>query len=173
MISFKNDSFKKEFEVADADFIELLSKKLILVSAGEARDSGAHAGITSTNLPSVEGKEIAREMASIARQTAELIASKLPANQKIEVLAKAMNESWELKQVLGSIHSEEVTRTIEAGLNAGAISAKLCGAGGSGFVLFILGDTSRELFARNFPGSKIQKISLHGSGSEIGPMAWN
>ncbi len=173
LISFHKGLFRREFEIVDTEFIELLSGKLVLVAAGETRDSGTHAHITSSNLPSIEGKEIARKMASIARQAAEFIASELPAQQKIEILAKAMNESWELKQVLGSIHSEEVSRTIEAGLNAGAISAKLCGAGGSGFVLFILGDTSRELFARNFPGSKIQKISLHRSGSEIGPMAWS
>jgi galactokinase/mevalonate kinase-like predicted kinase len=75
--------------------------------------------------------------------------------------------------MLGSIHSEEVSRTIETGLNAGAISAKLCGAGGSGFVLFILGNTSKDLFAKSFENSKIQEISLHRSGSEIGPVAWN
>ncbi len=173
LFSFKDDSYNKEFEITDAAFLNLLSEKLILVAAGEARDSSTHAGITTSNLPSVEGKTLARKMASIAFQTAELLARELPPHQKIEVLASAMNESWKLKQMLGSIHSEEVSRTIETGLNAGAISAKLCGAGGSGFVLFILGNTSKDLFAKSFENSKIQEISLHRSGSEIGPMAWN
>ena len=173
LISFKNNSFKKEFQIKDTEFIDLLSEKLILVAAGEARDSGTYASITSTNSSSNEGRKFASNMASLAKRTAELIANKLPAGEKIEILAEAMNKGWELKQLLGSIHSDEVSRVIDTGLNAGAISAKLCGAGGSGFVLFVLGDTSKELFARNFPNSKVQEIDLHGSGSEVGPMAWN
>jgi D-glycero-alpha-D-manno-heptose-7-phosphate kinase len=172
LFSFENNSFRKEFEVTDAEFIQLLSEKMILVSAGDARDSGTHAGITSINLPSAEGRKLASTMASIAKQTAELMTSKLSAKEKLEILAEAMNESWGLKQQLGSIHSEEVSRTIEIGLNAGAISAKLCGAGGSGFVLFILGDTSKASFAANFSNNKIQEICLHGTGSEVGPVAW-
>ncbi len=172
LISFEKGSFKREFEIVDSEFTELLSGKLVLVAAGDTRDSGTHAHITKSNLPSIEGKETAGKMASIARKTAELIAGELPANQKIEILARAMNESWQLKQMLGSIHSDEVSRTIQTGFNAGAISAKLCGAGGSGFVLFILGNTSKESFAKSFSDSKIQEISLHKSGSEVGPMAW-
>lgn len=173
LISFKNDSFNKEFEITDTEFTNLLSEKLILVATGDARDSGTHASITSTNLPTSEGKKLASKMASIAKNTAELMASELPAKKKLEILAEAMNSNWKLKQLLGSIHSDEVSDTIQIGLKAGALSAKLCGAGGSGFVMFILGDTSKESFARYFPNSKVQEIGLHGSGSEIGPIAWN
>ena len=143
------------------------------MSAGEARDSGTHASITSTNLPSTEGKKLAKEMALIAKKTAEQLSDRLVSKEKLDVLADAMNRSWELKQQLGSIHSEAVSQIIEIGLSSGAISAKLCGAGGSGFVLFILGDTSKESFAVNFPNNKIQEISLHRKGSEVGPMDWN
>ena len=173
LISFRNDSFKREFEVTDNDFTKLLSDKLILVAAGEARDSGTHANITSANLPSTEGKKLAKEMALIAKKTAEKLSDRLVSKEKLDVLADAMNRSWELKQQLGSIHSEAVSQIIEIGLSSGAISAKLCGAGGSGFVLFILGDTSKESFAVNFPNNKIQEISLHRKGSEVGPMDWN
>jgi D-glycero-alpha-D-manno-heptose-7-phosphate kinase len=173
LFSFKNEAFNKEMEITDSNFTELLSEKLILVAAGEARDSGTHAIITTNNLPSVEGKALAREMALIAKQTASSLASRLESNEKIKILANAMNRSWMLKQQLGSIHSEEVSQIIQLGLNNGAISAKLCGAGGSGFVLFILGETSKESFSSNFPNNRVQQISLHGSGSEVGPMDWN
>ncbi len=172
LISFKNDSFKREFEITDAEFTKLLSEKLVLVAAGDARDSGTHAGITSTNLPTNEGKKIASKMASIAKDSAEMMASELPAEKKLEILAEAMNQSWKLKQLLGSIHSNDISRTIDSGLKAGALSAKLCGAGGSGFVLFILGDVSKESFISYFPNSKVQDISLQGKGSEIGPTHW-
>ena len=172
LISFKNNSFKKEFEIVDFDFTRLLSEKLILVAAGEARDSGTHAGITSSNLPTDEGRILARKLAIIAKQTADSLAIELPAKEKLEILADAINRSWALKQLLGSIHSNEVSQTIATGLNAGAISAKLCGAGGSGFILFILGDISKENFASNFPNVKIQDIALHNKGSELGPIDW-
>ncbi|CAB4567455.1 MAG: hypothetical protein F2559_01605 [Actinobacteria bacterium] len=173
LFKFENSSFTREFEITDFDFTELLSSKLILVAAGEARDSGDHAVVTSKYLPSIEGKKLASEMALIAKQTADLMLSKLPARDKIEILAEAMNRSWNLKQQLGSHHSNEVSQTIQTGLNAGAISAKLCGAGGSGFVLFILGDISKEAFIAKFPDNRIQEISLYKNGSEIGPASWN
>lgn len=173
LFSFKNESFNKEMEITDTNFTKLLSEKLILVAAGEARDSGTHAGITTNNLPSIEGKALAREMAIIAKQTASSLATPLESNEKLKILGNAMNRSWTLKQQLGSIHSEEVSKIIQLGLNNGAISAKLCGAGGSGFVLFILGETSKESFSSNFPNNRVQQISLHGGGSEVGPMDWN
>ena len=173
LFSFKGNSFHKEFEITDTNFLNLLSEKLILVSAGEARDSGTHAGITSIKLPTDEGRKLAREMALIARHAAELMASELCAREKLRILAESMNKSWELKQLLGSIHSDEVSLTIEKGLKSGALAAKLCGAGGSGFVLFILGETSKEAFVGNFPNLKIQDITLHNNGSELGPLDWN
>ena len=173
LISFKENSFQKEISITDADFKNYLSEKLILVAAGEARDSATHASITSTKLPSSEGKQIARELALIAKSTAETLATELTPKEKLIILADSMNRSWELKLQLGSIHSVEVTQVIQRGFSAGAISAKLCGAGGSGFVLFILGETSKESFSSNFLNSKVQEIRLHDQGSEVGPMHWN
>lgn len=172
LISFNQNSFNKEFQITDVHFTNLLSEKLILVAVGSARDSGTHAGITSRNLPSSEGRNQAKKMALLAKQTSESLALNLSANEKLEILADAMNESWILKKQLSSINSKEINQTIETGFRAGAISAKLCGAGGSGFVLFILGNTSKESFAVNFPSSKIQEIRLHNKGSEAGLMDW-
>jgi D-glycero-alpha-D-manno-heptose-7-phosphate kinase len=173
LFGFKDKTFNKEFEISDIEFIKFLSEKLILVAAGDPRDSGTHAGITSSNLPGAEGKKLARELAQIAKQTADILLTEIRPHEKLAILAQAMNRSWELKQQLGSIHSDEVSQTIQTGLSAGAISAKLCGAGGSGFVLFILGDISKDSFSSNFPNKKIQEISLHSNGSEVGPMEWS
>ncbi len=173
LFSFKNNSFQRELTITDANFKNYLSEKLILVAAGEARDSGTHANVTLKKLPSVEGRQLARELAMVAKNTAELLKSEVTSREKLHILADAMNVSWKLKQQLGSIHSVEIGEIIQTGFDAGAISAKLCGAGGSGFVLFILGETSKELFASNFSNSKIQEIKLHDHGSEVGPTHWN
>ena len=167
LISFNDDAFKREFEVTDNDFIELLSQKLVLVAAGEPRESGLNAIITSTKLPSNQGREIAREMAWIAKQTAHTLLTQISPQKKITELANAMNQSWELKQQLGSVPSAHVLKTIEVGRNSGAIAAKLCGAGGSGFVLFVLGSVSKTNFMANFQNNRIQEVSIEKFGSEV------
>jgi D-glycero-alpha-D-manno-heptose-7-phosphate kinase len=172
LFKYSGENFVRKLEITDAEFISLLSTKLILVAAGEARDSSFYAKSTSDKLPSEQGRVIARKMASIAQETANLIASDFSPEAKIIALAEAMNESWTLKQQLSSTCTEEVFNTIKIGRDSGAIAAKLCGAGGSGFVLFLLGDTSQELFSQNFPNRKVQKIHLHLKGSEMGPGDW-
>ena len=174
LFRFQNQKFERVSQIRDEVFFNLLSNRLILVAAGETRDSGTHASITADNVPKVQGKNLAKELARIAKATADSVSSNLPAEEKLTVLAESMNKSWILKQQLGSLHSEAVIKTIDEGIKAGAVSAKLCGAGGSGFVLFILGkSTTKESFTAHFPNNKVQEIALHRAGSETGPMNWS
>ncbi len=170
LISFSGTAFKKEFEVTDNEFIELLSEKLVLVAAGEPRDSGLEAQITSSKLPGNHGREIAREMALIAKQTAESLLTEVKPQEKVTLLANAMNQSWDLKQQISSTPSDDVIKTITLGRDSGAIASKLCGAGGSGFVLFVLGNVSKTNFIANFPNSRIQEICLEKLGSRVLPL---
>src|SRR5215203_943042 len=50
-----------------------------------------------------------------------------------------LNETWRLKRTLASsISSERIDDWYQAAMEAGAIGGKLCGAGGGGFLLFIV-----------------------------------
>jgi D-glycero-alpha-D-manno-heptose-7-phosphate kinase len=60
---------------------------------------------------------------------------------------EALNQAWSYKKSLGSsISNVMVEELITKGLSSGATGAKLLGAGGSGFVLFIVPRENQERF---------------------------
>lgn len=83
-------------------------------------------------------------------------------------LSEVLNQSWKLKiQSNPEVTNEAIDQLIELGLNNGANGAKLLGAGGSGFVLFIVPKESLESFkevlvAKSFRVIPIQ-LDQHGS----------
>ncbi len=56
-----------------------------------------------------------------------------------ERFGRILDESWQLKrQLAGTITTDQIDRWYEIALGAGAEGGKLCGAGGGGFLLFIV-----------------------------------
>jgi galactokinase/mevalonate kinase-like predicted kinase len=78
-----------------------------------------------------------------------------------------VNQAWEYKSRISDVSSEEVKSTINWGLKNGAIAAKLCGAGGSGFVLFIIDESARANFKNHFTLNRIQEIHIVSKGTEV------
>ncbi len=63
----------------------------------------------------------------------------------IRELGKLLDESWRLKRELAdSVSTGEIDAIYEAGRAAGAVGGKLLGAGGGGFILFIVEPDQRE-----------------------------
>lgn len=57
----------------------------------------------------------------------------------IKAFAGLLNESWHLKQKLANgITNDRIDDWYRRGMEAGALGGKLCGAGGGGFLLFIV-----------------------------------
>ena len=53
------------------------------------------------------------------------------------MICDLMTENWKIKKSIGERSSSGIDELIAFGLANGAESAKLCGAGGSGYVLFL------------------------------------
>ena len=105
-----------------------------MVATGNARDSKKYAEVTA-NVASIDDELIT--LAGLARELSRFLTSE----DNVEVIASTlfsfMNEGWEIKKHFhDSIAPVEVLRTIDIGKSKGAIAAKLCGAGSSGFLLF-------------------------------------
>lgn len=89
-------------------------------------------------------------MVEIAETASELISNGLN-RDKIVSLAELLNESWQLKQSLSTkISNQNVSDIIELGRSNGALGAKLLGAGGEGFVMFLGNPDCFEKMARLF-----------------------
>ncbi len=144
--------------------VSALSRSMVLVPVGIARDSARFAEITA--MSSVSHNSLLSELAGLARETFNQFVSANGADSGVELLGKAMNSSWNLKKVIsGNSHVPEVDDLIQRGLNFGALGGKLCGAGGSGFVLFIVEPENRKKFTNHFSREFAQEISISHFGS--------
>jgi D-glycero-alpha-D-manno-heptose-7-phosphate kinase len=84
-------------------------------------------------------------------------------------VAKVLGRSWEAKKRMSAVISNpEIEAVFEAALRAGAHSGKVSGAGGGGFIMFMIDPSRREEIAaalRPFPG-QIHRFQFASRGVE-------
>ena len=82
-----------------------------------------------------------------------------------DALASAVTRGWKLKQNFTAGYDENINHIINLALKNGVESLKLCGAGGSGFVLIMAEPIKLKALQLNLEGFKIlmPKIDLEGT----------
>lgn len=84
----------------------------------------------------------------------------------VEEFGDALDEAWRLKKSLSaSITSAEIEELILLGKRNGATGAKLLGAGGSGFVLFIVPEKFSDKFMSVMENSRVIQPKLDNEGA--------
>jgi len=112
---------------------EKLEHSMLLVFSNLSRY--AH-DIAKKQIDSIKnnGREL-RELHSMVDSAERIIKT---SKDLIPELGRLLNESWYLKRSLHpSVTNEDINCLISRGLDAGACGAKLLGAGGGGFILFL------------------------------------
>jgi len=159
---YKNEmSFGKDF--SDSIFGKVVSSSLCLIRVGGFRESqSVH---FSRKRISESNQKTLKELSDISFQFQKDFD---PESNDILKLAECINESWKFKKSLDpQSSSPEVDLVIETGLKEGAIGAKLCGAGNSGFVLFICDSRIKEKLKNFFGEALYEDISFTNAGSTI------
>jgi D-glycero-alpha-D-manno-heptose-7-phosphate kinase len=83
-------------------------------------------------------------------------------------VGRILDESWNLKrQLASSITNEQIDTWYEQATNAGADGGKLLGAGGGGFLLFIVEPERQDAIRRALPGLNEVPISYEVHGSRV------
>ena len=150
-----------------------LNRSMVLVPTGRPRSSHDHATTTSAAVKSGSGASAAHEMAGLARETFGSLHDIDDPGVAVKTLADAMAAAWELKRtIMGGVLDPDVEQLIERGRNQGALAGRLCGAGGSGFVLFLTEPDGREDFIRRCGFRQGELIEVSESGSIPGPNDW-
>ena len=112
--------------------IETLEDHLLLFFTGKLRDS--YALINDQQRSSNKHQNTLDRMQELVTEAIQIIQSGTPRE-----LGPLMLENWSLKKSLAStISTPAIESAIEAGVDAGALSSKVLGAGGGGFVLFLV-----------------------------------
>lgn len=144
-----------------------ISKSLVLVATGKERNSTQFAEQTNSGLNNGKSIELGNALSELTGSTYRKLMAAVNSNEKLEVLADAMNLGWELKKRISGHKSTEVDDLITKGKNSGAISGKLCGAGGSGFAVFLVPQKQVAKFAEKFNKVDLIFPKLTSSGVSI------
>ena len=146
-----------------------LERMILLFYSGAARSSGIN---NWRMFSQVIGKD-KRTMALFGQisRCAQQAADSLMAGA-MEGFAEAVNGEWAArKKLFGAISTPAIDKAIAAGKKAGAISARICGAGGGGCFFLVAGEADRERVVKAAAATGAKpldyKIARHGVKTRI------
>jgi D-glycero-alpha-D-manno-heptose-7-phosphate kinase len=146
---------------------EYISDSLVLVPMLQERDSSIYAQKTKDKLITSVGRLDVAELANLALETAERLTCETIPEKALTILADAMNLGWKLKNGLIGSSDDVVSKFVELVMKGGAASAKLCGAGGSGFILALVHPKKMQNFLADLQDFNPIRVSAVDHGSEI------
>ena len=92
----------------------------------------------------------------------------LDKNAPLRELGELLHESWRLKRELAdSVSNNQIDEIYEAGRDAGAIGGKLLGAGGGGFMVFLVEPEKREQVRERLKNLIHVNVGFDNDGSKI------
>jgi D-glycero-alpha-D-manno-heptose-7-phosphate kinase len=83
-------------------------------------------------------------------------------------VAEAMREGWKLKTMINPDGASQVlSDLIATGIKSGALAGKLCGAGTSGFILFLVDKEREGFFLQKFETKNLIRVKAVEEGSKV------
>ncbi len=140
-----------------------LQKSLMLFFTGFSRFSSDFATEQIKNIKNRTSQLSA--MRSLVDQACEVLANpKTP----ITALGELLHNSWRLKRELAdSVSNSQIDQIYEAGRSAGAIGGKLLGAGGGGFMVFLVKPENHDAVRNRLKNLIHVSFNFDESGSKI------
>lgn len=147
--------------------LDQLSRYFTLVSVGQGRDSSQLAEATSRASSTEKFQELLA-LRDLSRNLSHLLQKSQQISNIALTLFDAIEEGWKIKRKFDdSIAPSNVLEAINTGKRAGAITAKLCGAGASGFLLFGHKPEDQEQIINAFPNKYGFPAIFTDSGSKV------
>lgn len=123
-----------------------LEQSLILFYTGVSRDSSQIIEEQSQNIKNKTPQTI-ESMLAIKQEAIEMKEALLKGN--ISEIANSMQRGWQAKKMAASkISNPNIDRIYDAVMNAGAMAGKISGAGGGGFIMFLVPPSKRMKIIR-------------------------
>jgi D-glycero-alpha-D-manno-heptose-7-phosphate kinase len=140
-----------------------LRQSMLLIFTGFSRFATDFASDQLKNIKSRKGQ--LANMQSMVGQAIDIIADpKAP----IADIGKILHESWKLKRELAdSVSNPQIDEIYEAGLSSGATGGKLLGAGGGGFMIFMVEPGKREAVIERLKKLINVSVDFDADGSKI------
>ncbi|KKQ68427.1 MAG: kinase [Candidatus Nealsonbacteria bacterium RIFCSPHIGHO2_01_FULL_38_55] len=141
--------------------INMLQSHLMLFFTGFSRTASDIAREQIKQTPSKE-KEL-----TIMKQMVDEAVNILNGN-RISDFGRLLDESWKIKRGLTDrISNSQIDNIYDAGIRAGALGGKLCGAGGGGFILFFAPPENQSRIKEALNGFLSVPFHFESLGSQI------
>lgn len=165
---FRSNGISVGDQIKDDDFLSLISDSLYLVANKSGRESKTYAQRTDIRIREGKLYDQLIKMTTLSNDIAsQLESNTTSASTKFATLVEGMRDGWELKLKTGVRLKPEILSQLELGKLAGASAWKLCGAGGTGFIAFLVEKQKQSRFESNFDPKLIFKPRLSGKGVEL------
>jgi len=149
-------------------FRNLLNRSLILVYTGVTRHASEVLNDQIQNTKKELNFNQIDELVQMTIEAAELMQTSKDDKLLIKEIGSMLHDAWKLKKTFSKkITNSKIDEIYEDGINLGAYGGKLCGAGGGGFVMFLVKDKAKKKFIDFFGKNNVLDISLTNNGSEI------
>jgi len=167
-IDYANHDFSVKPLAFNQHLIAELEASMIMVFTRQTRSSAQVQATTPLAKKHTDHDAQSHAMKALVDQAEATLTSQDSHETIITKLGQLLDEAWQLKkQLSSSISNPHIDQLYEKGKQYGAIGGKLCGAGGGGFLLFIVPAAERKAFTTAM-SDEIHidfKIESRGSGA--------
>ncbi len=149
--------------VTKSENVKKLEKSIFLIFTGFQRTAQ---NIEKKKINKISKKEkYYHELLEIADQAEEKIYT---SKQIVTDFSKLLRKSWALKKKLdSSVSNKKINQIYNLGIKNGAYAGKILGAGGGGFMLFLIDNKKRKFFNRLFKDYIIAPVSFERLGTQV------
>ena len=167
---FSGDTFSIEPLRLTTSRLSLINRSMILVYTGAQRSASAVLQSQEARTKSGSNADYLREMYEMTRVGTVILESEGDDLAALGRFAELLDHGWKLKQQLSTaVTTSAIDDLYKAGKELGAKGGKLLGAGGGGFVLFMVDPDLHPAFEERFGKQNIIPISMTNGGSTV---AW-
>ncbi|MEI6099858.1 MAG: galactokinase, partial [Alphaproteobacteria bacterium] len=136
---FTGDSFSIEPLRLTTRRLSLINRSMILVYTGAQRSASEILNSQEKRTKSGSNADYLREMYEMTKIGATILEAEGDDLAALNRFAELLDQGWKLKRQLGdTVTNSAIDELYVAGKELGALGGKLLGAGGGGFVLFVV-----------------------------------
>lgn len=162
---YKDSSFEVSKIKLSLDKIDQIENNFLVVYTGLQRYSKKITKNLATNTKSKKNELALTQISKISDEAIYLFKQK---NLDLKILSELLNYQWfQKKQIANGITNKKIDLTYDFGMKNGALGGKLLGAGGGGFVLFIVPDHNLNRFKKAFSNKVCMNIKIDNVGSTV------
>jgi D-glycero-alpha-D-manno-heptose-7-phosphate kinase len=163
LIRFRNSSFEVEPLTISDERSALLQEHLLLCFTGFARTASEVAAHQIAR--TAENKSLLHTMSEITEEGLELFRS---TEFSMKEFGRLLDLQWSAKRQLSeAISNDELNRIYDIGIESGAYGAKLLGAGGGGFMLFVAEPANHQRIRQALGEKMFVPFRFESTGSSV------